>query len=158
MTLSRTATWASRAFIGVLAGTVGTTAMTAVMRRLHRNLPPTSQYPLPPREIVDETFPGAPDDALPSLTMLSHFGYGAVTGAIFALFAPHRGPAVGAAYGIGVWVASYLGWIPASGILKPATRHPRERNALMIAAHVVWGGAMALTIRELECAKKSIFR
>jgi uncharacterized membrane protein YagU involved in acid resistance len=38
-----------------------------------------------------------------------------------------------------VWLVSYLGWIPAANILPPATDQPKRRNALMIAAHVVWG-------------------
>lgn len=39
----------------------------------------------------------------------------------------------------GVWTVSYLGWVPALGLLTPAGRHPSRRNARMIAAHLVWG-------------------
>jgi len=28
--------------------------------------------------------------------------------------------------------------------MPPATRQPRERNAMMIAAHIIWGGALGL--------------
>lgn len=131
--------------------------MTAVMRRLHRNLPPASRYPLPPREIVDEALHRAPQSARPTLTTVSHFGYGAATGALFGLMAPRGGVLTGCAYGVAVWAASYLGWIPAAGILRPATVHPSDRNALMITAHLVWGAVTALTARELDRAEHSIF-
>ncbi|ASP86732.1 hypothetical protein CDO26_19225 (plasmid) [Sinorhizobium meliloti] len=36
----------------------------------------------------------------------------------------------GPAYGLAIWAASYLGWIPAAGILTPATKHPMSRNLL----------------------------
>ncbi len=147
----------SKVLIGALAGIGGTLAMTVVMRRLHRRLPPASQYPLPPREIVQETFPRASERVLRPLTMLSHFGYGAAAGALFALTARGRGAAAGMAYGTGIWAASYLGWIPAVGILAPATQHPRDRNALMIAAHLVWGAVTALAVCELDRAEQSIF-
>ena len=49
----------------------------------------------------------------------------------------------GIAFGLGVWTASYLGLLPALGILKPATQHPLRRNLLMIGAHVVWGASLA---------------
>jgi hypothetical protein len=41
--------------------------------------------------------------------------------------------------------------------LKPATEHPRRRNALMIGVHLVWGATTALSIRELMQAHGSIF-
>jgi uncharacterized membrane protein YagU involved in acid resistance len=148
----------SRILIGVLGGIGGTIAMTAFMRRLHKKLPPRSRYPLPPREIVHQTFPATSKQAGRSLTTLSHFGYGAAAGALFAVMMPRRGMLAGATYGAAVWAASYLGWIPAVGILTPATRHPRERNVLMIAAHLVWGGVLGLSVQELDRAEHSIFR
>ena len=45
----------SRLVIGAIAGFVGTMAMTAAMRRLHRRLPKRERYPLTPREIIDST-------------------------------------------------------------------------------------------------------
>lgn len=44
-----------------------------------------------------------------------------------------------------VWSGSYLGLLPALNILPPATEHPPGRNALMIAAHVVWGSVLGTT-------------
>jgi hypothetical protein len=72
--------------------------------------------------------------------------YGAVTPRNFS------GPATGAAFGLGVWTASYLGLLPALGILKPATEHPARRNLLMIGAHVVWGSALGAAMRAVDVA------
>lgn len=36
--------------------------------------------------------------------------------------------------------------------LPPATKHPARRNALMIAAHVVFGAALGLLVERLEKA------
>ena len=55
-----------------------------------------------------------------------------------------------------MWAASYLGWIPAAGLLKPATEHPARRNFMMIAAHLVWGAALALALKELEADRDTI--
>jgi len=155
--LYRTPRWTHRLVVGALAGIGGTFAMTAVMTRLHRRLTPRSRYPLPPSEIVAATMPRAPARIFPALVMLGHFAYGAATGALLALASPRPGPAVGALYGVGVWIASYLGWIPAAGILKPATAHPPERNALMIAAHLVWGAVTALAMSELRRGEDAVF-
>jgi hypothetical protein len=43
-----------------------------------------------------------------------------------------------------VWFASYLGWVPAVGILAPADLHPLQRSLLMIAALIVRDGANCL--------------
>lgn len=48
-------------------------------------------------------------------------------------------PLTGAVFGLIVWAGSYLGLLPAMGILAPATRHPVRRTALMIAVHLIWG-------------------
>ena len=146
----------SRLIVGGIAGIVGTMAMTSAMRRLHRRLPEAERYPLTPREIVDsaaevEEEPGR------DLTTLSHFAYGAGCGALIAAVNPRPGAAEGAGAGVAVWLASYMGWIPAVGLLKPATRHPARRNLLMIVVHIVWGAATARAIREIGDARETIF-
>jgi hypothetical protein len=144
--------------LGAIAGMVGTAAMTAAMRALHRRLEPAERYPLPPRETIDRVLPeAAPEQIRRTSTIASHFGYGAGMGAIFALAPVSKGPLVGGAYGILVWAGSYLGWIPSARILENAVQHPLRRNALMSTVHVVWGAATALTFRELERAQAEIF-
>jgi hypothetical protein len=59
---------------------------------------------------------------------------------------PLPAPLAGPAFGLAVWAANYLGVLPALGLLRPATEHPPRRNALMIAAHLVWGLATGLLV------------
>jgi uncharacterized membrane protein YagU involved in acid resistance len=146
----------SRLVIGAIAGVVGTMVMTSAMRRLHARLPEEERYPLTPREIVDAA--AAPEDeAARDLTTAAHFAYGAACGAFLAALDPRMGKVQGAAAGVAVWLASYMGWIPAVNLLKPATEHPARRNALMIAVHLVWGSATAGAMRELAAARETIF-
>lgn len=146
----------SRLLIGGIAGFVGTMAMTSAMRRLHQRLPESERYPLTPREIIDSTLEPEEDPAR-DLTTLSHFAYGAACGALLAAADPRPGTREGAGAGVAVWLASYMGWIPVFGILKPATRHPVRRNLLMIGVHLVWGAATAKAMRELADARETIF-
>jgi hypothetical protein len=151
----------SRLLIGGIAGFVGTLAMTAAMRRLHRQLPKEERYPLTPREIIDSTAAQTagplPNEAAKDITTAAHFAYGAATGSLIAAANPRIGKAAGAIAGVAVWLASYMGWIPGVGILRPATAHPPRRNLLMIAAHIVWGTATAAAMGELVAARESIF-
>jgi uncharacterized membrane protein YagU involved in acid resistance len=146
----------SRLLIGAIAGTVGTLAMTAAMRRLHGELPEKERYPLTPREIVDAAA-AAEGEAAKDLTTAAHFAYGAACGAVLAAADPKMGKSKAAAAGAAIWLASYMGWVPALELLKPATEHPARRNALMIAVHLVWGTATAQAMRELTDARETIF-
>jgi uncharacterized membrane protein YagU involved in acid resistance len=152
---------ASRLVIGAVAGFVGTMAMTAAMRRLHRRLPEKERYPLTPRELVDSGSEqlGVPlaNETAKDVTTITHFVYGAAMGAVVAALNPDPGKRGGALAGTAVWLASYMGWIPAVGMLEPATRHPARRNALMIGAHLVWGMSTAVALRELGRARETIF-
>lgn len=146
----------SRLVIGGIAGFVATMAMTAAMRRLHARLPARERYPLTPREIVDSVL-DPPAARSPDLTLAAHFVYGAGCGALIAAASPQIGRVGGAAAGAGVWLASYMGWIPALGVLKPATDHPLRRSLVMISAHFAWGWSTAAGIRELGKARATIF-
>jgi hypothetical protein len=146
----------SRLIVGAIAGIVGTMAMTSAMRRLHAQLPEEESYPLTPRELVDSAIdPG--EEPAKDLTIISHFAYGAACGALIAAANERPGAREGAAAGLAVWLGSYMGWIPAVGLLKPATRHPARRNLLMIGVHLVWGSATAKAIREIGDARETIF-
>ncbi len=146
----------SRLAIGGIAGFVATMAMTSAMRRLHARLPPKERYPLTPREIVDSTL-APPPAAAPDFTLVAHFAYGAGCGALLAAANPRIGRVGGSLAGAAVWLTSYMGWIPALGVLKPATGHPLRRNAVMVAAHLAWGWSTAEAIRELSAARATIF-
>jgi uncharacterized membrane protein YagU involved in acid resistance len=151
----------NRLLLGALAGIAATCAMTAAARAMHRRLPAAERYPLPPREIVESGLPVAKrsldEDGRQTNTMAAHFGYGAATGALYALGAPRGSILSGVAYGFLVWVVSYFGIMPGLRILRPAHDHPWRRNALMIAAHLVWGSTLARTLRDLQFAAREIF-
>lgn len=137
---------------GAMGGFLATVPMTATMARLFQALPEHEQYPLPPREITEDVIerlsPASgplSDKPLIGLSLAAHFAYGAATGALLPLIIGRtRHPLVaGGGYGLAVWAASYVGWLPAAKILRPATEHPARRNALMLLSHWVWGASTA---------------
>ena len=86
-------------------------------------------------------------------TLAGHFAYGAAAAAPYVAVTDRFNlppVAKGAAYGLAVWSASYLELMPRMGLMAPATLCPRKRNALMIAAHVVWGVSLALVAERLK--------
>jgi hypothetical protein len=149
------ASLAERMLLGALAGFAATLPMTVAMRRLHERLPSGERYPLPPRELAED-LPSF-GFSRPAASLLHHFLFGALGGAAFGAVAGSRKPVTGATFGVGVWAASYFGWIPAMGLLRFAASHPARRNGLMIAVHLVWGATLALGLRELEAAQTSAF-
>jgi putative membrane protein len=135
------------------AGFAATLPMTAWMLAAQRLLPAHERYPLPPEEITANAAGAAGADAVAAepaarraLSLVNHFAYGAAAGALYAPLLGLGAPplAKGAGLGVAVWAGSYLGLLPALGLLGPATRHPARRTALMVAAHLVWGGGTAL--------------
>lgn len=145
---------------GLVSGLAATAPMTVAMELMHRGLPERERYPLPPRRITDRVLEaaGVEGDDLDEtrrreLALLNHFAYGAAAGALYAPVMRRTGlppVASGVVYGLGVWAGSYLGWLPAAGVLPSAARHPARRNALMIAAHVVWGAATGYVANKLN--------
>lgn len=105
---------------GALAGLAATMAMTMAMSRLHALLDSRERYPLPPREIIEQTGSADGEDKARAGTLTAHFGFGALTGVTFAFLPASK--AGGMLYGVAVWAFSYLGWIPAAQILAPAWR------------------------------------
>lgn len=146
----------ARLAIGAIAGFVATMAMTAAMRRLHGKLPEKERYPLPPRELTDRAL-APPARIAPDVAIAAHFAYGAGCGALLAAASPRLGKWSGALAGGGIWLASYMGWIPAFGLLRPGADHPARRNLVMIGAHFAWGWSTAEGIRELGKARTTIF-
>jgi uncharacterized membrane protein YagU involved in acid resistance len=148
-----------RIIAGALAGLVATIPMSICMLAGYRRLPWGKRDPLPPEQITKNVLSGVGlrDDLSErqeqALVVLNHFGYGATMGAVYGMLphspAPAGSLACGIAYGLSVWAASYLGWLPAAGLYRSATEEPRQRNELMIAAHVVWGASLGITTAAL---------
>ncbi|HLX57933.1 MAG TPA: DUF1440 domain-containing protein [Ktedonobacteraceae bacterium] len=140
--------------IGTLAGFVATIPMTIFMLATQRFLPKGQRYDLPPEIITKELAHRANvrqhmnKQQVSGATLISHFGYGAVMGAIYSPLGKRVPlPAIvqGILFGLVVWIGSYLGLLPLLGISASGQKEPVRRNLMMIAAHVVWGTAMGAT-------------
>ena len=156
------------AVTGAAAGLAATVPMTLAMRAAHCGLPPHERFPLPPRRVTLRALRKVglrphvhlDESQRRGLTRAAHFGYGTAAGALFGLIAPKNLPDAvsgGVGYGLLVWVASYLGVMPALGLHPPATREPAGRNLMMIGAHVVWGaalGAAAFAIQKAQTRRR----
>ena len=149
----------NRILLGALAGLAATAPMTLAMKLMHEQLPREEQYPLPPRQVTEGVAEkvGVNQDLdegeREAATWASHFAYGAACGALYGALSgervDRRPVLAGVGFGVAVWAGSYLGWLPAAGIIAPATEHPARRNALMIAAHVVWGATAGAALAGL---------
>ncbi len=138
----------NRLLAGAFAGLTATLPMTIVMEAVHRFLPEPERYPLYPALVTERVAEMAGAAAvldrerLPPIALAAHFGYGTASGAVYGLLAPLLPlPAGlrGAAFGLGLFAAGYLGWLPALNIVPPATEYPADRRRLLIGAHIVWG-------------------
>ena len=128
-----------------LAGLIATLPMTIFMRSAWKQLPKQEKYALPPRQITRNVLKPVrrlSDRRQRALTLFLHFAFGMAAGLVYGAVEekvplPHgmKGPLAGMA----VWTGSYLGWIPALGILPSASEQPFRRNLLMIIAHLIWG-------------------
>lgn len=159
---------------GAAAGFAATGPMTMAMELMHRMLPHHEQYPLPPRQIVDNaTHLADAEHAVPGdshhpserhtglraeredragVALAAHFAFGAMAGTAYGPIArtrPSHPALAGIGFGLLVWGSQYLGVLPAAGVLSNAKNHPARRTALMIAAHVVWGATLGLVADRL---------
>ena len=131
---------------GALAGLIATAPMSLTMITLHQYLPRHQRYPLPPHRITHRVMEGHRRDPSheekKALTLVSHFTYGAVAGALFSGLVqqpPLRSTLSGLIYGLLVWAGSYFGLLPALQILDARDEETPERNLMMAVTHVVWG-------------------
>lgn len=136
-----------------VAGCVATAPMTLFMLLTQRFLPHGQRYDLPPEIIIQDLARRThlhwrlSKRQVLLATLVSHFGYGAAMGLFYKpveRYVPGPSLAKGSAFGLLVWGASYLGLLPALGLVESAYREPGRRNLMMIAAHLVWGSATGL--------------
>ena len=150
----------NRILLGALAGLAATGPMTLAMKLMHERLPREEQYPLPPRQVTEGLAEKAgvnehlDEEEREAATWASHFAFGAAAGALYGAVSgeklDQRPVLAGVGFGLAVWAGSYLGWLPAAGLISPATEHPARRNALMVAAHAVWGAGVGLALERLS--------
>jgi uncharacterized membrane protein YagU involved in acid resistance len=152
---------------GSLAGLIATVPMTIVMLAMQYLLPQWQQYALPPerftatfaRRVGLKKHMSKPQLLVASF--ISHLGFGAAMGAIYGpltRIVPLPSILKGIVFGIVVWLAAYLGWLPIVGMSEAATKQPIQRNALMIVAHLVWGAGVGGVMNLLEGAFGSLIR
>ena len=143
---------------GALAGLVATAPMSVAMKVMKEELPWHQRYSLPPKQITERFSKKGLGKDLPEpiksgVVVASHFAYGTGAGAIYAALASKIkiSPFIkGTIFGLIVWTISYVGLLPVLGVMSPATKHPAERNILMIAAHIIWGVVLALLVDRLD--------
>ncbi|GGO01936.1 hypothetical protein GCM10010116_03640 [Microbispora rosea subsp. aerata] len=138
---------------GAAAGALSTATMSAVMLAGQKaGLMPGQ----PPKHIVRAALPGhrhRPKRGEKVLGAAAHLGFGAASGAAFALLTRGRrsGVPLGVGYALLIWLAAYEGWVPALNILPPASRDPAPgRPVVMAVAHVVYGTTLALAVRAMR--------
>jgi hypothetical protein len=134
---------------GALAGFVATAPMTTVIG-IGRVLGLLSTPP--PVQITEEVAERFVEDPDPrsaefqAAWFAAHLGYGAACGMLYAAarpLLPRSEIAAGLLFGGAVWGVSYLGILPGLGLFPPAKADSRQRQAVMIAAHAVYGTSLA---------------
>lgn len=152
----------NRLLAGTLSGFAATFPMTVVMQFLHRWPYPERDH-LPPQQITEKLAARVgikrhlDEPQLTAAVLANHFGFGAAGGAAYAAaFGNVKLPPVlkGTIWALTVWLVSYMGWVPAANVLPPATKHSKRRNFLMIAAHLVWGVLLALSVERISPPKQ----
>ena len=142
-----------RIVLGAMAGILATMPMSAVIWGLrhagvYHSKPPPETGRGGNRMARLARLPEPRRSRWQPLKLAQHFGFGSAAGAGFSLVSPVLRPKIlaGMLVGIGIWLASYAGWIPALGILPPPQKDEKGRMFTMIVAHVVYGltlGAIA---------------
>jgi hypothetical protein len=82
---------------------------------------------------------------------LSHYLFGAATGAVYGAYAQRRhAPASGAAFGTTVWLAADELGMPLLGLSQSTAQRPIEMHLQSLIAHLVFGTVTELTRRSLQ--------
>jgi len=86
-----------------------------------------------------------------ALAVTLHLVFGIGTGALFGglqhrLRAPFSPALQGVIFGSLVWILSYLGWVPALGIMPSAEHDHLGRPVTMVVAHWVYGGILGAIV------------
>jgi putative membrane protein len=143
---------------GGMAGAAATVPMTVVIEAGRVagwvRTPPPEQITANVAERAGEE-PSRQSPAFQAAWLAAHLGYGAACGALYALIRPllpRSDVAAGLLFGGAVWGISYLGVLPALELFPPAQDDSPRRQAVMMAAHAVYGIALADLERDLGLA------
>ena len=151
---------------GIVAGFVGTGAMTAYQLAVAKAQGKPLSTPVPHRwadapapaqvakkaaDVVGQGTRFTRQD-VPLLTNAMHWLYGVSWGVFYGAAAGVARPdpvAGGIAFGTGVWASSYAELVPL-GIYKPPWKYPPKELALDLSYHVVYGLAVAVAYDALD--------
>jgi hypothetical protein len=150
---------AEDSMLGAATGAAATAAMSLPMVAARR----AGVIPeLPPQDITDDilerTGVGPGRAGRRSLGWGSHLAFGMAAGAGFGILRdilrPRLpDPVTGVVFGLSVWAVSYMGWVPALGILPPPTQDRPGRPVTMLIAHVVFGLVLGTLMGRLRPAR-----
>ena len=135
---------------GVLAGAVGTGAMTAAQTAYYKAT--GAEGSTTPAEVAKRVIRGVlqrevSDDRTPMLNTAMHWLYGTGWGTLYGLAA--RRPTLGLAFGALVWGASLV-QLPAMKLSPPLWEMPPSSIAPDLGFHLVYGAAVAAAHRVLS--------
>ena len=135
---------------GAAAGFAATVPMTLVMEGLRAALPREQRRRMPPREIVDRSVDKAGvgrqvdrGDRI-AMTTLAHFAFGSLAGALYGAMRKRQRPSAmtGVGFGLAVWALAYGVGLPSLGLHPATAEDTSDRNAVLVASHVVWGATL----------------
>lgn len=134
---------------GTVLGLLATKPMSVYMERNDAARVESWWSSLPPRTITNESLRllgmqnSLTERQHRGAAVLAHYSYGAAMGAVYSAIVASRATRSsllrGAGFGLGVWIASYLGWLPMLGSRAAAHHQRRKNNSTMILAHLIWG-------------------
>jgi hypothetical protein len=140
-----------RVAAGAAAGAVASVAMGGVFLGA-RGLGIVSKVaPEHVTETALDVLDGDPPEPAENLaSALSHIAFGAVNGALFNLVRPVLpidSTTAGILFAGAVMVASYEGWVPASGALPPLHEQSRGGKWTLVVGHLTYGVVLGLLTR-----------
>ncbi len=144
---------------GALAGTLATTVMTGFFGLARW----TGLYPeqFPPTKITKSALDAVGlraetgDDAEIAVAAAAHWAFGTGAGAVFGVLQKWlhlRLPGIlqGAAFGLLVWIVSYMGWVPAAGLMSHPRNQRPDQVLVLVASHVVYGASLGGVVQAIE--------
>ncbi len=151
-----------RLALGAAAGFAGTLALqglrTASQQWLPATMPPIQKDP---GEFIVEQVKEAllataraqvPDLVETAAARSLAVGYGLTSGAVYALLRPTGGHPLleGSLLGLGVWMAGYLGWLPALEFMPPLKEQGLQEAVGPAIRHGLFGVVMVAVYRWLQ--------